>query len=116
MTLVNSPDPDCGKPPCPEHGWLCAFHGTELGLCPWCHSPWARILATGRHSCEAAALWSGTHRAWRVAEAARMRQKASQRPHAVDQGKFCSHLGVCATGTPDPVVHLSETPATGSDR
>lgn len=89
-----SPAPmPCGKAPCPEHGTPCAFHGDEPGRCRWCHSPWARIIGTGRHSCEAAAIWPSGDRGWRIATAIQMRLDATTEPHAVDEGPFCSHLG-----------------------
>lgn len=99
MTQVdNRATLDCGKPPCPEHQGLCAYHGTERDRCPWCHSTWDRILATGEHSCERPAVWSNgkradnaTYVAERIARAVALRQRASERPQGPWQSGFCSH-------------------------
>ena len=101
MTLiVNSPAGvlDCGKPPCPEHGRLCAYHGTEPDRCPWCHSTWGRILGSGSHSCESVAVWTNGKRsdnaeyvAGRIAQALAWRQRAAERPHGPWQSGHCSH-------------------------
>jgi hypothetical protein len=100
MTLTNSPTSslDCGKPPCTEHGTLCAYHGDEKDRCPWCHSTWGRILGSGSHSCESPAVWTNGKRpdnaqyvAERVFRAAVMRQKAAERPQGPWQSGHCSH-------------------------
>lgn len=95
---------DCGKPPCVEHGGLCAFHGTEPDRCRWCHSTWAQILSTGYHSCESSSVWTNGKRpdnaeyvAGRIGQAAKMRRRAAEeaslRPFRGWQSGPCSHGG-----------------------
>ena len=119
MNLLNSSVLGCGKPPCPEHGRLCAFHGDEPGHCPWCHCSWVVVFSRGFHSCETRAVWTNGKRpdnaeyvTGRIAEAAAMRKAAAEqiagRPLAGWQAGHCSHG---SSGTPEPC----EAPATAQN-
>lgn len=83
----------CGKPPCVQHGDLCAYHGDEEDRCPWCHSTWSRIIATGWHSCQRRDTWTKAEREWRTKRAAQMREKAAQDASLPDRSVHCAHPG-----------------------
>lgn len=86
----------CGKEACPEHGDLCAFHGDEDGLCPWCHCSWERIIDTDWHSCERVDVWPPGQRKTRPG-IAKVRRLAAARLSRADRGVFCPHVGLSAT-------------------
>lgn len=83
---------DCGKPACPEHGTMCAFHGDEPGRCPWCHSSWVVIRRGGWHSCERSSTWGALERQDRLETARVWRQEASRTPQELDTGPHCPHV------------------------
>lgn len=106
----------CGLTPCPEHGTLCAYHGTEADRCQWCHSSWSVIVARGSHSCERMGSVSGSHRAdrrERMARAAKAREHASSRLASLTRTRHCTH------GRTDPAgqrTELAEVRDLGSAR
>jgi hypothetical protein len=107
---VSRPLP-CGKPACPVHGGLCAYHGTEDDRCPYCHGTWAALYAVHRggyidskgrrqpyewtevHSCE-------QPRRRYAAEATRLRREAENGGFNARQGPFCAHLDEGSTEDP----------------
>lgn len=95
---------------CHEHGELCAYDDDDPARCPWCHASWTLIETRGNHSCEDPNQWHSLTRWDRIADAAWMRVRASQRD---DQRTDAPSLDVTPWPGGRRPLSSSQTPAEG---